>query len=84
MQHHVEITTFGYLHGASPADAHLSLDLRSHFRDPHVSPELRYLTAHDAEIRTAVLSTPGIRALVDATAAACWPTCRDRAPDRSR
>ncbi|GLZ15855.1 hypothetical protein Acsp04_60900 [Actinomadura sp. NBRC 104425] len=64
----VHITTFGYLHGAPPP-AEITLDLRHHFRDPHVSPELRYLTAHDAPVRAAVLDTPGIRPLIDATAA---------------
>jgi RNase adaptor protein for sRNA GlmZ degradation len=65
----VMITTFGYLHGAPPEGAHITLDLRRHFRDPHVAPELRYLTARDAAVRTAVLTTPGIQALIDATAA---------------
>ncbi|QDN84432.1 RNase adapter RapZ [Streptomyces sp. RLB3-6] len=64
----VEIVSFGYLHAEPPA-AHLTIDLRP-FRDPHVSPELRYMTADDEPVRTAVLSTPGIAALVLATAAA--------------
>jgi len=41
----VEIVSFGYLHGPPPT-AHLILDLRSHFRDPHVDPGLRELTAY--------------------------------------
>ncbi|MER7690675.1 RNase adapter RapZ [Streptomyces sp. NPDC097610] len=65
----IEIVSFGYLHDEPPA-AHLTIDLRHHFRDPHVSPELRYMTADDEPVRTAVLSTPGIAALVLATAAA--------------
>ncbi|WP_328440564.1 ATPase [Streptomyces sp. NBC_00444] len=65
----VEIVSFGYLHDEPPA-AHLTIDLRHHFRDPHVSPELRYMTADDEPVRTAVLNTPGITALVEATAAA--------------
>lgn len=65
----ITITSFGYLHGEAPA-AELTLDLRHHFRDPHVSPELRYLTAHDQAVRDAVRSTPGITQLVAATAAA--------------
>ncbi|WP_427167220.1 RapZ C-terminal domain-containing protein [Streptomyces sp. C1-1] len=65
----VEIVSFGYLHDAPPA-AHLIIDLRQHFRDPHVSPELRYMTADDELVRTAVLNTPGITALVEATATA--------------
>lgn len=65
----VTITTFGYLHG-DPPPAHITLDLRTHFRDPFISPELRYLTAHDAAVRTAVLDTPGIPALLEALTAA--------------
>lgn len=64
----ITITTFGYLH-SSPPNAHITLDLRTHFRDPHVSPELRHLTALDAPVRDAVLSTPGIAQLLDATLA---------------
>ncbi|SEC35492.1 RNase adapter RapZ [Streptomyces sp. KS_5] len=65
----VEIVSFGYLHDAPPA-AHLTIDLRHHFRDPHVSPELRYMTADDEPVRTAVLNTPGLTDLVEATAMA--------------
>ncbi|MDN3293502.1 RNase adapter RapZ [Streptomyces ficellus] len=65
----VEIVSFGYLHGAPP-EAHLTIDLRHHFRDPHVSPELRYMTADDEPVRAAVLGTPGIAHLVGATIAA--------------
>ncbi|MFI0487551.1 ATPase [Actinomadura sp. 9N215] len=65
----ISITTFGYLHDPAPA-AHITLDLRGHFRDPHVSPELRYLTARDAAVHLAVLRTPGIGRLLDAAAAA--------------
>jgi RNase adaptor protein for sRNA GlmZ degradation len=69
----IHVISFGYLHGGPPA-AHLTVDVRAHFRDPHVSPELRYLTAHDAQVRAAVLSTPGITLLIDAVAvtAACF------------
>ncbi|MEU5399743.1 RNase adapter RapZ [Streptomyces sp. NPDC005963] len=65
----VEIVSFGYLHDAPPA-AHLTVDLRTHFRDPHVSPELRTMTAADEPVRHAVLNTPGIVDLVEATARA--------------
>jgi len=65
----VEITSFGYLHD-DPPTAHLTIDLRHHFRDPHISPELRYMTANDEPVRAAVLSTPGIAGLVYATVAA--------------
>ncbi|MFJ8040165.1 ATPase [Kitasatospora sp. NPDC096147] len=63
----IEIVSFGYLHGAPPEGAHLTLDLRRHFRDPHVNPALREMNAFDEEVREAVLSTPGIAALVAAT-----------------
>lgn len=66
----ITIISFGYLHGAPPADAHLTIDLRHHFRDPHVSPELRYMTANDAPVRTAVMTTPGIKQLLAGTVAA--------------
>ncbi|MEU4226006.1 RNase adapter RapZ [Nonomuraea sp. NPDC026600] len=65
----VEIVSFGYLHG-EPPPAHLTIDLRHHFKDPHVSPELRYMTAHDEPVRTTVLGTPGIADLLEATVTA--------------
>ena len=52
------ITSFGYRHGAPPF-ATVTVDLREILRDPHVSTHLRYLTAHDAEVREAVFHTPG-------------------------
>lgn len=38
----ITVVFFGYLHGEPP-----KADLRHHFRDPHVNPGLRYLTARD-------------------------------------
>lgn len=64
------IISFGFLHGEPPEDTHLTLDLRRHFRDPHVNPALRHLTAYDPQVVDAVLNTPGVRPLVEATAAA--------------
>lgn len=64
----VEITSFGYLHGTEP-EARVKIDLRHHFRDPHVSPELRYLTAHDEAVRDAVMATDGIEELLQAATA---------------
>lgn len=64
----VEIFSFGYLHGEPPA-AHITLDLRHHFRDPHVSPELRHMNAHDRPVLVAVLQTPGIKNLMMAVQA---------------
>ncbi|MGW3209532.1 RapZ C-terminal domain-containing protein [Streptomyces sp. NPDC001135] len=65
----VEIVSFGYLHDVPPA-AHLTIDLRHHFHDPHVSPELWDMTADDQPVRAAVLGTPGVAALVLETASA--------------
>ena len=60
----VHITTFGFRHAPAPT-AHLVIDLRAHFRDPHaLDPCLRHMTACDIEIREIVLGTPGIRDLV--------------------
>jgi RNase adaptor protein for sRNA GlmZ degradation len=64
----VEIVSFGYGHGAPP-EAHATFDVRHHFKDPHVNPALRYLTAADAPVVEAVLSTPGIAALIESVTA---------------
>jgi RNase adaptor protein for sRNA GlmZ degradation len=58
----VTIISFGYGHGAPP-EAHATFDVRHHFKDPHVDPALRHLTAADAQVMRAVLGTPGIPAL---------------------
>lgn len=60
---HVEITSFGYLHDPAP-EADLIVDLRHHFRDPHVNPNMRFSTADDQPVVDAVLGTSGIRQLV--------------------
>lgn len=62
----VRIVSFGYGHGDAPA-AHVTLDLRRHFRDPHVNPAMHELTAAHRPVRRAVLATPGVRALLAAT-----------------
>lgn len=64
----VTITSFGFLHG-DPPDATITLDLRVHYRDPHVDPALRNLTSRDEPVRLAVLGTAGVLDLVDATCA---------------
>ena len=64
----VEVVSFGFLHG-DPPPAHVVIDLRTHFRDPHVRPELRYMTAEDVEVVRAVLGTSGIPAVVDGAVA---------------
>lgn len=61
----VRIESFGYLHG-DPPEAHLTVDLREHFRDPHVDPRMREMTAADMPVRLAVLHTPGVVTLVTA------------------
>ncbi|CAI7975627.1 ATPase [Frankia sp. Hr75.2] len=62
----VQIVSFGFLH-APPPPAHLTADLRAHFRDPHLNPALRDRTADDPQVRDTVLRTPGILALIAAT-----------------
>ncbi|WP_031067307.1 RNase adapter RapZ [Streptomyces sp. NRRL WC-3742] len=63
----IDVVSFGYLHGAPPT-AHLTIDLRRHFRDPHVNSALRHQSANDLPVRHAVLNTPGIRELISAAA----------------
>jgi UPF0042 nucleotide-binding protein len=58
----VEIVSFGFLHAQEPTADRVE-DLRP-YRDPHVSPELRYMTANDEPVRRAVLATPGIPELI--------------------
>ncbi|MFE7268209.1 P-loop ATPase [Streptomyces sp. NPDC057592] len=48
--------------------ATIALDLRAHFRDPHVRADLRQLTAHDQVVRDTVMDTPGVREVLAATA----------------
>ncbi|WP_199552634.1 RNase adapter RapZ [Streptomyces sp. N35] len=64
----IVITSFGHLHGPIPDGAHIVVDLRFHFRDPHWDTRLRPLTAYDRRVIRAVRRTPGIRRLVRATA----------------
>jgi RNase adaptor protein for sRNA GlmZ degradation len=64
----VEVLSFGYGH-SRPPQAHITIDLRSHFKDPHVNPALRCLTAADAEVSHAVTGTPGVPSLTCAIAA---------------
>ncbi|WP_381805566.1 ATPase [Streptomyces niveus] len=66
----MQIISFSYLHGplldenGGPLPVDLVVDLRRHFRDPHVDPALRRLTALDDAVRTAVRNTPGITGLI--------------------
>ncbi|GAA2629790.1 RNase adapter RapZ [Streptomyces axinellae] len=63
----IEVVSFGFLHARVPR-AELVVDLRKHFRDPHVSPALRELTGLDEEVRATVIRTPGVPPLIDALA----------------
>ncbi|MFF3071035.1 ATPase [Kitasatospora sp. NPDC057936] len=65
----INVVSFGYLHGPAPEFAHITVDLRRHFRDPHIDTSLRYQSAEDLPVRAAVLATPGIQELIAATAA---------------
>ncbi|MEU5838610.1 RNase adapter RapZ [Streptomyces diacarni] len=71
----VTIVSVGRLHDDAEGEhadvltrATIALDLRRHFRDPHVRADLRQLTAHDQAVRDTVLDTPGVRQLLAATA----------------
>jgi UPF0042 nucleotide-binding protein len=61
----VRVVSFGYGHGDAPA-AHLTLDLRHHFRNPELGPEMRGRTVIHQEGRRSILGTPGIRPLLAA------------------
>jgi len=63
----IEIVSFGYGH-AAPPPATITLDLRVHYRDPHVDTALRALTAFDQRVIDAVLATDGIPELIDIAA----------------
>jgi P-loop ATPase protein family len=64
----VRIISFGYGHGTAP-EAHATFDVRGHFKDPHVNPALRYLTAADSEVMEAVVATSGVIDLINAIVA---------------
>lgn len=61
----VRVVSFGYLHSGPPSEAHLVADVRKHFRDPHVSRKMRHLTSASHTVRSHVLATPGVDALID-------------------
>jgi UPF0042 nucleotide-binding protein len=71
----VTIVSIGRLHDAEESEyadilsrATIAVDLRFHFRDPHVSADLRELTSNDQVVRDTVMATPGVRELLAATA----------------
>ncbi|MGO4422275.1 hypothetical protein AB4Z54_27110, partial [Streptomyces sp. MCAF7] len=71
----VTVVSIGRLHDGEESEhadilqrATIALDLRAHFRDPHVRADLRQLTAHDQVVRDTVMGTPGVRQVLAATA----------------
>lgn len=64
----IQITTLGLSHGPAPATDIPLIDLRP-YRDPHIRPEFRQLTARDQLVRDTVRTTPGIPQLLAATLA---------------
>jgi RNase adaptor protein for sRNA GlmZ degradation len=60
----ITIISFGYLHGPPP-EAEVVYDVRRHFRDPHVDPSMRELTAEHPAVRNAVMSTSGVTLLAN-------------------
>ena len=60
------VSSFGYLHGAPPADATLVIDLRDALYDPHVDPAMRQLTAQDPRVFEHVANNRRAQAVVHA------------------
>lgn len=63
----IEVMSFGYGHSDGVPEAHLIVDMREHFRDPHRDPRMRELTGRDRVVQRKVLSTLGVRPLLRAT-----------------
>jgi RNase adaptor protein for sRNA GlmZ degradation len=63
------IRIIGYGHPDGAPAAHLTVDLRKLFKDPHVSPEMRELTGKDPKVIQSVMRQPGaeafLRSLID-------------------
>lgn len=59
----MRIISFGYIHGDPPA-AHLTLDVRKLFRDPHIDLAMRNLTGLDHHVCDNVLRQPEALAFV--------------------
>lgn len=65
----VVVTSFGFLHGPAPEEAHIVVDLREALRNPHRDPAMRELTGLDPQVREHVLATPRAVDIVLDTAA---------------
>lgn len=65
----MRIISFGYLHD-EPPPAHLTLDLRDLFRDPHIDLAMRQLTGLNQRVYDNVMAQPNatrfVRALANA------------------
>jgi hypothetical protein len=71
--------SFGYGH-AAPPPARITIDVREHFRDPHVNPALRRATAEDPRVVAAVLDTPGVGLLIASLAGVIAAYAAGRSP----
>jgi UPF0042 nucleotide-binding protein len=60
----ITIKSFGYGHPDGAPPAHVTVDLRTLFQDPHVSPEMRNLTGKDPAVIQSVMRQPGAEALL--------------------
>jgi UPF0042 nucleotide-binding protein len=65
----VVVTSFGFLHGRPPEEAHIVVDVRQALRNPHQDPAMRELTGLDPRVREHVLATPQAVDMVLDTAA---------------
>lgn len=59
----VLVISFGYLHG-DPPPAHITIDVRYLFRDPHVDPAMRQKTGRDQAVIDNVMKQPGAQRFV--------------------
>lgn len=59
----IQIKSFGYGHD-EPPPAHMVLDLRELFKDPHIRPELQQLTGTNPRVIQNVFRQPGAEAFL--------------------
>ncbi|WP_196455681.1 RNase adapter RapZ [Planomonospora sp. ID82291] len=75
------ITSFGYGHAPAPT-ADIVIDARRRFRNPHHDPAMRELTGRQEAVRSHVLATPGVTAIVCQTALLAAELAETTADDR--